>query len=319
LLPADELARRARALLALQRPCELCPRRCRADRARRAGFCAQGPEPVVATCCAHGGEEPALSGSGGAGTVFMAGCTLRCRFCQNHQLSQADPDPAWTTTAGDLARRWLALQRAGCHNIEWVSPTPHLPALVQALALARRQGLTLPVVYNSGGYERVRTLRLLRGVVDVYLPDAKYADGELARELSGAADYVEVNRRALREMWRQAGPLRCDDRGLARRGLVVRHLVLPGQLRNTRRVLGWLGAELGPRLCVSLMAQYYPAHRAAGDGGALGRGLTRREHRLAQEALLQAGLQRGWVQERRSRRLLRPDFSRAEVFDRGSG
>ena len=313
-LSAPEIEARARALRELGRPCQLCPQRCLAERDRTPGKCRQPEQPMLALACSHRGEEPALCGEGGAGTVFVAGCGLRCRFCQNHQISQRAPKPAWARTEEQLAEEFLALERRGCCNLDWVSPTQHLPALVGALARARAAGLRLPLCYNSNGYDRVEVLRLLDGIVDVYLPDAKYATDALGRELSGGADYVAVNRAALLEMWRQVGPLQVDEGGLARRGLIVRHLVLPGEPENTALVLGWLARELSPRVCVSLMAQYHPAHELVGAAGPLGRPLSRHEYDRAVEALLEAGLEEGWVQEPSSCRRFLPDFDEPDPF-----
>jgi len=217
----------------------------------------------------------------------------------------------------ELADAWLNLQARGCANIEWVTPAPHLPELVAALALARRQGLHLPVVYNSSGYERVEVLRLLRGVVDLYLPDAKYSDSGLAKELSRAADYVPVNRRALLEMWRQAGPVRLDRQGRAVSGLLVRHMVLPGHLQNTRGVLSWLSRALGQGVWVSVMSQYAPLWVARGAQPLnLRRRLSRREHAHVLRMLEQEGLGLGWVQDRASWIHFLPDFTRARPFRR---
>jgi putative pyruvate formate lyase activating enzyme len=312
-----ELGLRVAALEALAAPrCELCPRRCRVDRERELGRCGQGRTPGVAIACSHRGEEPPLVGEGGAGTVFLTGCNLRCRFCQNHQISQRPAPARWLTSPEALAERFLALERQGCAVLEWVSPTQHLPSLCEALRLARGRGLSLPLVYNSNGYERTTVIELLDGIVDVWLPDAKYADDALARELSDAPDYVEVNRRALGAIARQVGPLELDARGVARRGLLIRHLVLPGHVADTERVLRWIGEALGPESWVSLMAQYYPAHELAGPAatGPLARPLTRREYRRAVEALATAGLELGWVQELSSCARFLPDFDRAEPF-----
>lgn len=293
------------------------------DRSQEPGFCGQFAALGIAAVCPHGGEEPALSGEGGAGTVFLTGCTMRCGFCQNHQISHlpASRHSSWSSSPEALARELLGLQRRGCHNVEWVSPTSHLPDLVEALALAREGGLRLPLVYNTNGFDRVAVLRLLDGVVDVYLPDAKYACDDLARRLSGTADYVETNRRAILEMWRQVGPLRNEaDTALASGGMVVRHLVLPGLLQNTRDVLSWIRAELGPEAWVSLMAQYYPAHvgREPRNLEGPGRRLTPREYRLAVEALREAGLDNGWIQELEAWRRYQPDFLAADPFARAA-
>jgi len=241
---------------------------------------------------------------------------MKCCFCQNYQISQRAPETAWSCRPEDLAQRYLELQQRGCHNIEWVSPTQHLPALVRSLRLARAAGCTLPVVYNSNGYERPEVLRLLSGIVDVYLPDAKYSTRDLAERLSGTADYVEVNRAAILEMWRLAGPLSLDEGGVARRGVLIRHLVLPGHLAETRGVLQWIAAALGTQAVVSLMAQYFPVAAVPGRPlpAELGRRITRREYRHAVEALEGAGLEHGWIQERSSSDQLLPDFHRADPF-----
>jgi putative pyruvate formate lyase activating enzyme len=309
-----ELADRVRELRELQRACQLCPRRCGVDRETRLGVCGQGRELHVAITCAHRGEEPPLCVGAGAGAIFVAGCTMRCRFCQNHQISQRSPRATWACAPAELAARLLELQRQGCANIEWVSPTQHLPTLVEALRLARRAGLELPCVYNGNGYDRVTVLRLLEGIVDVYLPDAKYSRPATAADCSQTPDYVEVNHRALQEMWRQVGPLQLDAQGRAARGLLVRHLVLPGRIEESEEVLRWIGAELGPQSWVSLMAQYYPAHLLVGDAGPLGRALTRREYARAVDALAAAGLENGWVQDLSSGPRLLPDFDRADPF-----
>ena len=307
--------RRAHDLDDLARACRLCPRQCGVPRQDGQGFCGQPPGARVAFMGPHRGEEPALTRGRGAGTVFLEGCSLRCGFCQNHQISHAPLGRGRIMDREELATAWLALQARGCANIEWVTPAPHLPELVAALALARRQGLHLPVVYNSSGYERVEVLRLLRGVVDLYMPDAKYSDGALARELSRAADYVPVNRRALLEMWSQAGPVRLDRQGRAVSGLLVRHMVLPGHLQNTRGVLSWLSRALGQGVWISVMSQYAPLWVARGaQPASLRRRLTRREQDLVLRMLEQEGLGLGWVQDRASWIHFLPDFAMPRPF-----
>ncbi|WP_181448350.1 radical SAM protein [Dissulfurirhabdus thermomarina] len=311
LIETGEFDRRVRALEARSDPCRLCPRACGARRGRgETGFCRTGRLAPVAAWCRHRGEEPCLSGRGGSGTVFFARCTLACAYCQNHRISQEWPAGRGEMDAPALAEVYLELERQGAHNLNWVSATHVLPVAVAALGIAARRGLRLPVVLNSGGYEAVATLRLLEGIVDVYLPDFKYWDPATARRLSGARDYPAAARAAVGEMWRQAGPLEVDADGLAARGLLVRHLVLPGDLSGTAEVLGWIGRELGPAAAVSLMAQYFPAHRAAARPP-LHRPLRPGEYRRALAALEAVGLTEGYVQELEARDHYRPDFDRA--------
>jgi len=300
LAQSGELARRAQAAREMLRACSICPRACGVDRlAGERGVCRQGAAPVVASWNRHRWEEPPISGTRGSGTIFFSGCVGRCLFCQNWPISQLGHGQEVSETR--LAEMMLELQGQGAHNINLVTATHFVPAVLAALDVAAREGLRLPLVYNCGGYERVETLRLLDGVVDVYLPDAKYADDAVARRLSGFPDYVAVNRAALREMHRQAGDeLTLDEDGLARRGLIVRHLVLPGGLAGTAEVLRWIAGELSPRVPVSLMAQYFPAYRALDDqpeDPALGRPITPDEYQAALEAFDAAGLERGWRQE----------------------
>jgi len=271
-----------------------------------------------------------ISGARGAGTIFFAGCHLRCVYCQNHQISQAvaarrrprrgvvEMQPTavgaarieqWQLSVEALADRLLDLAADGAHNIEWVSPSTQLPAAVRALRLATERGLDLPLVYNSSGYESHETLRLLDGVVDVYLPDLKYVDPRIAGRLSAAPDYPTHALPALREMWRQVGPLQLDDAGLAWRGLLVRHLVLPGRWAQCDAVLGQIAAELGGGVAVSLMAQYHPEHRASALPD-LDRPLRVDEYQAALDALERHQLWEGFVQELDAAECYRPDFER---------
>ncbi|HQM51892.1 MAG: radical SAM protein [Candidatus Aureabacteria bacterium] len=291
----SELACRAREALAMQSPCRLCPRRCGARRAAgERGACGEGAAARVYRAAPHRGEEPPLSGVAGSGTVFFSGCTLRCVYCQNHPFSQGGAGEE--LSAAELAGVFLALQAAGCHNLNLVTPTHVLPQILQALERAVGDGFALPVVYNTSGYETPEALRLLDGVADIYLPDLRYADGDAAARYSGAADYPAFSRRAVREMWRQVGPLATDAAGIARRGLIVRHLVLPGGVAGTGEVMRFLAEEVSRDVRVSLMRQYTPCFRAVGDP-VIGRRVTRREFDEAVAAMRRAGLSRGWVQE----------------------
>ena len=293
---SGELTHRSEVAYSLLSPCRLCPRECGADRlSGEEGFCRSGDQPKVASWTLHPWEEPPISGTRGSGTIFFSGCTGRCLFCQNYPISQLGVGNV--VTVERLAEMMVELQRRGAHNVNLVTPTHFVPQILAALPLAVEMGLRLPLVYNSSGYESVEVLRLLDGVVDVWLPDAKYATDDVARRLSGLSRYVEHNRAALREMYRQVGDeLLLDGEGIAQRGLIIRHLVLPGGLAGTREVLHWIASELSPRVHVSLMGQYFPAYRAVGHP-LLGRKLTTEEYEDALAAFDEADLERGWRQE----------------------
>jgi putative pyruvate formate lyase activating enzyme len=308
LLSNGELDRRVRLLLDRLGRCVVCPRHCRVKRLRdMRAVCDTGRRAEVASWCVHQGEEPCISGERGSGTVFFAHCNLSCLFCQNWQISQAWQEGDQAKSAEELADIYLGLEAQGVHNLNWVSPSHVVPQAVEALAVAARRGLRLPVVYNSNGYDDVDTLRLLEGIVDLYLPDLKYADDAAADELSRAVGYAANAQAAITEMWRQVGPLQLDEEGRAVRGLLVRHLVLPNGLSQTREVLRFL-ASLGPDVAVSLMAQYSPQGRAF-DHPLLGRPLHAGEYASAVEALEECGITEGYVQELTAQTNYLPDFS----------
>jgi len=295
LFERGELAERGRAFERMLSCCQLCPRCCGVDRSRgELGFCRTGVGLKLAAVSIHPWEEPPIAGSGGSGTVFFSGCTLHCVFCQNYPISQKGVGRE--VTPAELAVKMLRLQADGAHNLNLVTATHQLPAFFHALLAAVPLGFRLPIVYNSSGYERVEVLRLLEGVVDIYLPDLKYADEGAARFCSGVSDYVAVNRAALKEMWRQVGPLMLDEAGLAVRGLLVRHLVLPGGLAGSREGLEFLAREFGPEVWISLMHQYFPAHQAF-TRPPLDRKVNPEEYQQALEALFELGLNNGFVQE----------------------
>ena len=269
--------------------CYLCPRMCGVDRSVARGFCGMGEAPVIARAALHRWEEPCISGTRGSGTVFFSGCTLRCIFCQNHAISR---EGLGVEVSEDYLR--AAFERLigeGAHNINLVTPTHFLPAILRAL----EQPLGVPVVMNTGGYERVETLRRLDGRMDVYLPDLKYADDELGRRLSGAPDYVTHASRALIEMARQVGAPQYDAEGMMTRGMIVRHLVLPGHLGNTFRALRFIKSELPAGTPVSLMAQYTPCVET--PYRALNRRLSRLEYDTVVNEMIRLGLSDGYVQE----------------------
>jgi putative pyruvate formate lyase activating enzyme len=251
-----------------------------------------GYEPRVSSWSLHHGEEPPISGSGGSGTIFLSGCPMHCAFCQNYPISQLRHGQDMGVE--ELGEKMLELQRKGAHNINFVTPTHFAPQIVEALHIAADRGLRLPIVYNSSGYDDLHTLRLLDGIVDIYLPDMKYSDDAHAKLYSGATDYVSVNRRAVAEMFRQVGGLVLDSEGIATRGLIVRHLVLPGGISGTAEVLEYI-AGLSTSIGISLMSQYFPAHRAE-EYGELQRKLTQQEYEQALEALDRCSFANGWIQ-----------------------
>lgn len=286
---SGELRRRGEALRALQQPCTLCPRLCGARRLRgERGVCGATAELEVASFHPHFGEEKSLVGRGGSGTVFFRHCNLRCVFCINASINQGSPGPRASVSA--LADMMLALEERGCHNINVVTPTHFAPQIVLALDEAARRGLRVPLVYNTSGWERMEVLDLLDGVVDIYLPDIKYASGEMAdRYSSGARDYPEVTQRAVLAMHRQVGVARPAADGLMYRGLMIRHLVMPNDVSGTAAVLAWIGTHLPKDTYVNLMSQYRPAFKAR-EYPALARSITRREYEEAIRAAREAGL-----------------------------
>jgi len=295
------LAERAEAALQSLATCALCPRACGVDRlADQRGYCRTGRLARVSSANAHFGEEQPLVGRGGSGTIFFTNCNLGCLHCQNYDISHLGH--GHELTAAELARVMLGLQQAGCENVNCVTPTHVLPQILEAVALAAPEGLRLPLVWNCGGYESVEALRLLDGIVDIYMPDAKYADPEVGQRLSAVQDYPERMRAALAEMHRQVGDLEVNGRGVAERGLLVRHLVLPEGLAGTEATMQFL-AGLSPRTYVNVMGQYHPCYRAAEDPR-LRRSLSAADYEQAVQMALDAGLTR--LDERHARRLLYP-------------
>jgi len=268
--------------------CELCPRRCKVNRLKgERGFCGAPGGLVISSIFPHHGEEPPISGSGGSGTVFFSHCTLKCIFCQNYQISHLSEGRPYTPS--ELAGEMLSLQSMGCHNINLVTATHFLPWVVRALKKAAAGGLTVPVVYNCGGYELTSVMSLLSGIVDIYLPDMKYGNDISGRRFSGAADYVAVNRAAVREMFRQTGPLRTDGSGIAYRGLCIRHLVLPDGAAGTHAVVDFLTSAFDPHdLSISLMAQYRPLYRAE-EFPEINRPVTAEEYEPLRQQFIKAG------------------------------
>ena len=270
--------------------CTLCPRRCRVDRlGGEVGFCKTGEQAVVSSWDPHFGEEAPLVGRRGSGTMFFTHCNLLCIFCQNYDISHLGYGRV--VSANDLADIMLSLQAAGCHNINLVTPSHVVPQILVAVAIAAEKGLRVPLVYNTGGYDRVSTLRLLEGIIDIYMPDFKFWDRHVADEICQAPDYPAVARRAVKEMHRQVGDLVIDEAGIARRGLLVRHLVLPGGLSGTETVMAYIASDISENTYVNVMAQYRPCGRAH-EVKALAAPLSRGAYRAALQAAEKSGITR---------------------------
>jgi putative pyruvate formate lyase activating enzyme len=294
-LSDQDWSERIAAAEALSSPCMLCPRKCNADRkSGKNGYCHAGGELYISSIFPHHGEEPPISGSRGSGTVFFSYCSLRCCFCQNFQISQEEEGEPYTPER--LSEKMIGLQGAGVHNINLVTPTHFLPWILKSIRLAAQKGLTVPIVWNSSGYELVEALGPLRGIVDIYLPDMKYGSDESSMRYCGAPDYMEANQAAIREMFRQVGPLKTDSSGIAYRGMCIRHLVLPEGRAYSENVLDFLGKTFDPAdISISLMAQYRPMFKA-NQFSELRRGVTRQEYGAVQDRCEQAGFN-GFYQE----------------------
>ena len=289
---SGELADRVERALSRLGDCALCPRGCHVDRlADKSAVCRSGRYLRVSSHFPHFGEEDCLRGTRGSGTIFFSGCNLRCVFCQNFEVSwQVEGE---ITPPAKLAAMMLELQAYGCHNINLVTPEHVVPQILEALPTAVEDGLQLPVVYNTSGYDSFDSLTLMDGVVDIYMPDFKFWDPEMARRYLQAATYPEAARRAIKEMHRQVGPLVLDEGGVALRGLLLRHLVMPGEIAGTREIMHWIAHELGPDTYVNVMPQYYPAGKvSAKEHLEINRCLTREEFQQALEAASDAGLRR---------------------------
>lgn len=318
LYETGELARRVEALERMLESCTVCPLDCGNNRLRgELARCYSASLPVVSSYTAHFGEEPALVGKRGAGNIFFGNCNLRCVYCQNYQISQTHREQIRNeVTVERLAEMMLELQGRGCHNINFVSPTHFAPQTARAVLIAAERGLRLPLVYNTNAYDSVEVLRLLEGVIDVYLPDLKYASSEEGYAYSKVPNYAEHARAALREMHRQTGDaLLFDEQGLLRRGLVVRLLVLPNDVAGVRESLEWIKESLSPRVAVSLMAQYYATNKAATDERyiLLSRRISETEWMRAVSLLDEMGMEEGWLQEYDgSSHYYRPDFTDSE-------
>jgi len=276
-------------------PCRLCPRQCRAEREEDIpGVCGALKDVKIASYNIHTGEEPPVSGTRGSGTVFFSGCTLKCVFCQNYPISHLLNGEFYSID--ELANIFLHLQGRGAHNINLVTPTPYLYHFVRALHLAQKQGLNIPIVYNTSGYEQPGIIKHLNHLVDVYLPDLKYVENRISHKYTGVDNYFEYAYPAITEMFNQVGMLQLDEDGIARNGVILRHLILPGNLENSKRVLKTIGESPFKGSHLSLMSQYFPAYNACRNSE-INRRLLPGEYREVKEYALQLGFSNGWFQD----------------------
>ena len=275
--------------------CAICPRKCRVNRISDIqGFCRTGLKPQVYSYMAHHGEEPPVSGIKGSGTIFFSNCNMACVYCQNYEFSQGGAGRE--VDFEELAGFMLELQKMGCHNINLVTPTHILPQILKSLKMAISAGLKIPLVYNTSGYELPEIIKLLDGIIDIYMPDMRYADAEAAFQFSAASDYPEYNRKAVKEMYRQVGTAQIDEEGIIKRGLIIRHLVLPNNLSGTERIMRFIAEDLSRDTYISLMSQYLPYHKAV-EFKAINRRLKLKEYAEAKEIMAKCGLPNGWTQD----------------------
>jgi putative pyruvate formate lyase activating enzyme len=311
LYKSGELSKRAGALRERLYDCDICPRSCHVNRIENMqGFCRSERLVSVSSYCDHHGEEPVLSGTAGSGTIFFNNCNLRCKYCQNHQISQGSDNHSQPLSSQELAVIMLHLQNdLRCHNINLVSPSHYVPQIVEALCYAIPGGLHIPLIYNTNGYDALETLKMLDGIIDIYLPDIKYASDLQAGSLSNCSNYVELSRQAIKEMYRQAGNLVIDGSGIAQSGLIVRHLILPNDVAGSADSLRWLANAISNDVSVSIMAQYHPCFLAWQDP-VIARKITSAEYAMVVEILQELDLENGWLQELDSSESYLPDFKR---------
>ncbi len=280
--------------LELLEKCTICPHNCGIDRTNnQIGRCKSKDTVKIALYSTHNFEEPCISGKKGSGTVFFSNCNMNCVFCQNYEISQQGKGKE--ITIEKLAEIFIKQQEKDVENINLVTPTSYVPQIIEAIKIARNKGLKLPIVYNTNGYEKVDTLKMLEGYVDIYLPDFKYSDNKLAKRLSKVDNYFEIATRALKEMYRQTGKAVFDDRGIMQKGMIIRHLVLPNQILNSRRVLKWINENMHD-VYVSVMAQYFPTYKAK-DIEDINRKLSKEEYEQIENYLYRLDLENGYIQE----------------------
>jgi len=290
---SGELEQKANYLNDILQNCTLCPHKCLINRTKdEMGQCNTEALPMVSSYAPHWGEEPPLVGTGGSGTVFFTNCNLSCQFCQNYDISQLGR--GMITPIAQLAKIFLFMQKCGCHNLNLVTPTHVIPAVIKALLLAIPKGFNLPLVYNTGGYDLLETIEVLDGIIDIYLPDMKYADNKIAQKYSNIPNYEHYNKKALKEMYRQVGILKCDKNGVAQKGLIIRHLVLPFNLAGSENIIKFVAEELSPQVHFNLMKQYHPAYKAYHEDK-LNRRVSDYEYDQAVDLVKAYGLTNCWI------------------------
>ena len=276
--------------------CEVCPHRCKVNRNKnQIGRCKSTSKIKLGLYSTHNFEEPCISGKKGSGTVFFSNCNFNCVYCQNYEISQQGKGKE--VTIEELVEIFLKQQEKDVENINLVTPTSYVPQIIEALKIAKQKGLKLPIVYNTNGYESLETIKMLKGYVDIYLPDLKYADNELAKKLSNAPQYFEIATKAIKEMIEQVGTPVFNDDGIMQKGVMIRHLVLPNNIENSKKVLNWISSELPKEIYVSVMAQYFPTYKAKEDKYNINRKLTACEWKLIQDEIDKLSIENGFIQE----------------------
>ena len=275
--------------------CEICPHRCKVNRMKnQIGRCKSKDTVKVALVSTHNFEEPCISGDNGSGTVFFSNCNLNCVFCQNYEISQEGLGKE--ITVEELAEIFIEQQERNVENINLVTPTSYVPQIIEAIKIARKEGLKIPIVYNTNGYENVETIKMLEGYIDIYLPDLKYYEDELGKQYSKVNNYFETATSAIKEMYKQVGSSKFNEKGAMKRGIIIRHLILPGQIQNSKDVLKWIDENMPKDIYVSLMAQYFPTYKAK-EIKELNRKITKEEYEEVEQFLYSLDLNNGFIQE----------------------
>ena len=281
-------------MLEILKECQICPHKCKIDRTKQIGRCKATDKIKIALYSIHNFEEPCISGTKGSGTIFFSNCNMNCIYCQNYEISQLGKGKE--ITIHELADIMIKQQEKGVENINLVTPTSYTLQIIEAIKIAKKKGLKIPIVYNTNGYENVETLRLLEGYIDIYLPDLKYYDNEISKKYSKVDNYFEIATKAIKEMYRQVGQPILDKNGIMTKGLMIRHLVLPNNIENSKKILKWIKENLDNNIYVSIMAQYFPTYKAK-ETDDLNRKLTNKEYEKIENYLYDLNLENGYIQE----------------------